>query len=748
VMEAGGRTGDPSLDELMRVAEELPHVVWITHPDDRTDYFNRRGAEYLGISRDESYDEAWEASIHPEDLERTLAAWAEALAGEREYHCEYRLRAADGTYRWNASRGNPIRDADGRVSWWIGTCTDIDDTVRAERALAASEDRWQALAEAGTEAVMVHDGATIVDANRALGELFGYPREELIGMAMRSLDGFGDLGPCWSLNGKEQHDRTCTRRDGKRIVVETSSRSCDYLGRRVCVTTMRDVTQQRRTERERDNLAQLADRSRDFIGLARLDGTVFYLNPAGRALVGLLPDQSLDGILVEDFSEPEDVDLMKQRVLPMLLGAGTWHGTWRFRHFETGESVEVDAHRFLVRDERTGEPRFIANISRDLSERNRLEEQLRHAQKMEAVARLAGGVAHDFNNILTVVRGYTQLLLESLEDGTALADVAEIASAADRASALTSQLFAFGRRDPLAPRVLDLDLIVADMERLLRRLIGEHIQLVARRSTSLGNVCADPGQIEQVIANLVVNARDAMPAGGTVTLATANVDLETTLYDGVLAAPAGPYVLITVADTGVGIDEETRQRVFEPFFTTKPAPEGTGLGLAMVYGIVEGLGGDLRVESRPGAGARFEVYLPRVAESAMPELPPAAGDHGGETVLLVEDDPAVRNVVRRMLEGLGYAVVEASGAINALEQVAETAVEVDLLLSDVVMPVMSGPELAVEIRRLRPRVRVLFVSGFSDRHVDGSLLQKPFTVAQLGSRVRQVLDELLDLVPS
>src|SRR5262249_19240420 len=216
------------------------------------------------------------------------------------------------------------------------------------------------------------------------------------------------------------------------------------------------------------------------------------------------------------------------------------------------------------RDERTGEPRFIANISRDLSERNRLEEQLRHAQKMEAVARLAGGVAHDFNNILTVVRGYAQLLLESLDDDTAVADVAEIAAAADRASALTSQLFAFGRRDPLAPRVLDLDLIVADMERLLRRLIGEHIELVARRSKSLGNICADPGQIEQVIANLVINARDAMPAGGTGTLATANVDLETALYDGELGAPPGAHVLITGPHTGGAVGDAARQPALAP----------------------------------------------------------------------------------------------------------------------------------------------------------------------------------------
>ena len=733
------RTGAPTLDELVRVAEALPHVVWIAHPDDRTEYFNTRGAEYLGADPGESYDTAWARRIHPDDHVRAEAVWQHARAAGTAYVCEYRLLAADGTYRWNAARAQPIRDAKERVVWWLGTCTDIDDRVSAEAALEESERRWQALAEAGTEGVVIHDGETIIDANHAVAELFGYERHDLIGRpaALLPLDEL-EAAPA---------DRVCRLPDGAPLLVEASSRGFDYQGGKVRVATMRDVTSQRRIERERDNLAQLAERSSDFIGLARLDGGVFYVNPAARALVGLR-DRPLAGLTMEDFSYPEDARLLREQVIPSLLQEGSWRGTWRFRHFETGDPVEVDTLRFVVFDERTGKPRFIANISRDLSERLRLEEQLQHAQKMEAVARLAGGVAHDVNNVLTVVRGYTQLLLETMpDDDPARADVGEIAAAADRASTLTAQLFSFGRREPVAPRVLDLDVIVKDMERLLDRVISEDVRLVTRLSPTLGNVCADPGQIEQVLANLVVNACDAMPAGGTISLATLDIDLDEPLQDGLLGAPAGPYACISVTDTGAGIEPELRKRLFEPFFTTKPAPEGTGLGLAMVYGIVGGLRGDLRVVSEPGHGSRFEVYLPRVSAQAQPDRPTPLPEHGSETILLVEDEPAVRTVVRRMLEGLGYAVIDAAGPREALDLLGHEQPSVDLLLSDVVMPLMSGPDLAAEVRRLQPGAGVLYMSGFSDRHVDGPLLKKPFSVEQLGGQVREALEAAREGAP-
>jgi PAS domain S-box-containing protein len=720
----------PTLDELIRVAEELPHVVWIAHAEDRTEYLNRRGAAYLGVLPGESHGAAWASSVHPDDHVRAEAAWQEARARAAPYVCEYRLRTADGTYRWNAARAQPVCAADGHVVWWLRTCTDIDDRVRAETALQESERRWEALAAAGTEGVVIHDGDTIIDANRAVAELFGYERHDLIG-SPASLLPIGDLD--------ETGDLHCSRRDGTPLLVEASSRAFDYHGGSARVTTLRDVTQQRRIERERDNLAQLAERSTDFIGLARLDGGLFYLNPAARALIGL-GDRPLDGLTVEDLSYPDGVERLRDEVRPTLLREGAWRGTWRYRHLGTGDPVEVDTLRFVVRDERTGEPRFIANISRDLSERLRLAEQLQHAQKMEAVARLAGGVAHDFNNVLTVVRGYTQLLLETIPEGDpARGDVGEIAAAADRASALTAQLFSFGRREPVAPRVLDVDLVVKDMARLLRRVVGENVRLATRLRT-VGNVCADSGQLEQVIANLVVNACDAMPSGGTISLATQDVDLPEPLQDGVLAAPAGSYVCITVTDTGAGIEPAMRNRLFEPFFTTRPAPTGTGLGLAMVYGIVDGLGGDLRVLSERGNGSRFEVYLPRVAAGVEPRPRPPATRRGTETILLVEDERAVRTVVRRMLEGLGYDVVDAAGPLEALELLARETPAVDLLLTDVVMPVMSGPDLADEVRRALPDVRVVYISGFNDRQVPGPLVRKPFTVDQLGAQVREALD--------
>jgi two-component system, cell cycle sensor histidine kinase and response regulator CckA len=728
------RSGAPTLDELIRVAEELPHVVWISHPDNRTEYVNARGAEYLGMEAGETYDDAWARSVHPDDHVRAESVWQQARAAGEPYLCEYRLKAATGAYRWNAARAHPVRDGDdeGRVVWWLGTCTDIEDRVSAETALHESESRWQALAAAGTEGVIIHDGDTIIDVNDAVGELFGYERRDLIGRPASQLP----------LDGLDEtpRDLRCSRVDGTAMVVEASSGIFSYHGGIACVTTLRDVTRQRRIERERDNLAQLAERSGDGISLTRLDGALFYLNAAGRALVGL-GDRPLHGMRVEDLSYPEDAGRLQQEVLPKLLQDGTWRGTWRYRQLETGDPVDVDILSFVVRDERTGEPRFVATISRDLTERLRLEEQLQHAQKMEAAKRLAGGVAHDFNNVLTVVRGYTQLLLESMaDDDPARVDVGEIAAAVDRAGALTAQLFSFGRREPVAPRVLDLDEIVRDMERLLGRIVGDDVRFVMRLSPALGNVCADPGQIEQVILNLVVNACDAMPSGGTISLATNDVDLDEPLPDGLLGAPAGAYVSIAVTDTGAGIVPEARRRMFEPFFTTKPAPAGTGLGLATVYGIVDGLGGDLRVLSQPGRGSRFEVYLPRVAADVQPHPRPPVTCYGNETILLVEDEPAVRAVVRRMLLGLGYGVVEADGPVAALELLAAEAAAVDILLTDVVMPAMSGPDLAVQVRRAQPGVGVLYMSGFNDRQVDGPLLRKPFSVEELGTHVRLVLD--------
>jgi len=388
---------------------------------------------------------------------------------------------------------------------------------------------------------------------------------------------------------------------------------------------------------------------------------------------------------------------------------------------------------------------------RDVTEQRHLEEQFRQSQKMEAVGQLAGGIAHDFNNLLTAILGNTQLLLRELPPGDAMhGDVEEIRKASERAASLTRQLLAYSRRQMLQPEVLDLNVVMAEMDKMLRRLIGEHIDLVAVFAPDLGRVRADPNQIEQVIVNLAVNARDAMPDGGKLTIATANVDLDETFAQAHLGSVPGSYAMLAVTDTGVGMDATVRAHLFEPFFTTKEVGKGTGLGLATVYGIVKQSGGYISVSSAPGHGSSFKIYLPRIAT---PAEPPAGAPKGGpapgsETVLVVEDEPAVLTLSRRALESQGYVVLAASDADAALRVVERHGGMIHLLLTDVVMPGLSGRELADRLSAQRPGIRVLYMSGYPGDAVvqhgtlplGSAFLQKPFSPDGLARKVRDVLD--------
>jgi len=394
----------------------------------------------------------------------------------------------------------------------------------------------------------------------------------------------------------------------------------------------------------------------------------------------------------------------------------------------------------------------VVGLVHDVTAPKLLEQQLRQAQKMEAVGRLAGGVAHDFNNLLTVITSYSDLLFEDLEEGDPKRDdLTQIIKAATGAAALTRQLLAFSRQQVIQPRVLDVNAVVESTRKLLTRLIGEDVELVATLAPDLGLVMNDPGQIEQVIMNLVVNARDAMPEGGRLTIETANVDVGAEfVHDHPLAQP-GRYVLLAVIDTGTGMDAETQAHIFEPFFTTKEAGKGTGLGLATVYGIVKQSGGFIWLYSELGRGSAFKVYLPRIEAAAetVDATRTAPLPRGTETVLVVEDAAAVRTVVRHMLERSGYRVLDAADGTLALEIAARHHGPIHLVVTDVVMPAMGGRQLSEQLTRLRPETKVLYTSGYTDdaivRHgvleAGVPFLQKPFTPEALVRKVREVLDK-------
>jgi two-component system cell cycle sensor histidine kinase/response regulator CckA len=389
-------------------------------------------------------------------------------------------------------------------------------------------------------------------------------------------------------------------------------------------------------------------------------------------------------------------------------------------------------------------------IVEDITERHRLQEQLRQAQKMEAVGQLAGGVAHDFNNMLTAILGYSELLTEQIGPDKPIGrDLRAIVTAAERAAALTRQLLAFSRKQVLAVIPLNLTRVVRDVEPMLRRLIGEHITIKTELSTDLDAVMADATQLDQVLMNLAVNARDAMPRGGSLTIATRNATFDDRYAVTHPGAKAGDYAMLSVSDTGMGMSSEIQARIFEPFFTTKGRGRGTGLGLAAVYGIVKQLSGYVAVESEPGEGTTFRIYLPRTDQPAYvpPEPVAAAAPVGAETVLLVEDEDGVRSFIKVALQRFGYRVVEAASAQAALSLLAGLDTPVQLLLTDVVLPGMDGRELAAQVTRDQPGVQVLFMSGYTDRmrSTDGylepgvHLLEKPFTAEALLTKTRQIL---------
>lgn len=412
-----------------------------------------------------------------------------------------------------------------------------------------------------------------------------------------------------------------------------------------------------------------------------------------------------------------------------------------------GLRVPVDVHaRVLIGD---GQVVGVMAIARDLSERDRFEGELRQAQKMEAVGRLASGIAHDFNNLITVLIGYTDELLEHVPAGSEAHHLAEsVRRATDRAAALTQQLLSFSRRQASVANSVDLNLLITNMEDMLRRLLGQRIAIELSLQPGLATISADESQVSQVIMNLAVNARDAMPKGGTLTMTTANVVLGDEHVDMI----PGPHVLLTVSDTGEGISSEVRDRLFEPFFTTKETGRGTGLGLSMVHGIVRRCGGQIQVESAPGQGATFHIYFP--SESSAAEIP-AAGDapraarpavKGEGLVLLAEDDASVRRLVVSELTRRGFTVIEASDGRAALEIFAREKDHIDILVSDVLMPRMNGPELGREAERLQPGVKILFISGHPERAGRGldpagvtNLLMKPFTADTLAMRIKELM---------
>jgi two-component system cell cycle sensor histidine kinase/response regulator CckA len=751
--------------KLTLAVDQSPASILITSLDGTIEYVNARFEEVTGHSRAEAVG-ATPRLLSSGRTPRTTyeAMWA-CLRSGSTWKGEIENRRANGQTYWDEVTISPLRDESGRITHYVAVQEDVTERRTYLAELSRREEQYRQLAENIAEVFFVVD----VDFRRTIFVNHAY--ERVWGRSVASIYAepfsfmeavhaddrerlLANLAQVQAGEDPGSIEFRVVHPDGSvRSVLSHAAPVRDELGRLYRISGFAlDVTDRRRAA---DALAASEHRLRMLLETVNLivlvldlDGRVEYLNPFALALTGYSREEVVGTDWFTRFlPEGERVEL---RAVFTEMMASDRHAHHRNAvHAKAGGRRMIAWHNTVLRDE-AGRPTGSLSVGEDVTERDRLEDQLRQSQKMEAVGRLAGGVAHDFNNLLTVIISYAQMLRDRLPPhDERIEEIEPILTAADSAAGLTRQLLAFSRQQVIQPRPVVLEDVVSQSAKLLRRVIGEDVTLQLRLDAPGGAVIIDPGQLDQVIMNLAVNARDAMPQGGTLGIETAAVELDDAYAQAHFPAVSGKYVRLTMSDTGVGMDAATSARIFEPFFTTKEAGKGTGLGLATVYGIVKQSNGFIWVYSEPGLGSTFRIYLPLCAGPATTPVAPAARvPEGTETLLVVEDAAAVRAVVRKLLEACGYAVIEATSPREALDIARRRAGPIDLLLTDVVMPEMSGKALADGFAPLRPEARVLFMSGYTDDSIvrHGVLepgvnyLQKPFTREAIARAVREVLD--------
>jgi len=604
-------------------------------------------------------------------------------------------------------------------------------------------------------------GLQILQVNDAAVRRYGYDRLEFLQMHACDLHPADEVSrlrkalhsdPPAGPRAGQWHHRL---KDGSVIDVEMFLDHMEYSGAAAALAVALDITERKHAEEERQKFFTLVENSRDFIAVADLGGYLEYLNPAGRAMLGIASAEAVKGTRTVDYVAPDDLPLFRETISVAVRTKGDWQGELRFRHQQTGQALSLDFLGFQVKDPQTDEPRFLATVSRDISERRVLEQQLRHAQKFEAIGQLAGGIAHDFNNVIGAILGWAELGEEQAVSRDADLSVyfKKIHSQCDRVTALIHQLLAFARRQILEPRNFSLNQTVQEVINLLEGVIGKDIELKTVLQEDLTVIRADPTQIEQVLMNLCVNARDAMPMGGRLSIETHNAEFSTEEPRRNAMLLSGRYAEIRVSDTGIGMDAKVRERIFEPFFTTKGTGRGTGLGLATVYGIVKQHGGFIQVESEPGRGSTFHIFLPVNESPTTPEFRkpiiedlPVRG--GKETILIAEDHEGIREMARAALESQGYNILIARDGEEAVDIFSAHRDSISLVLLDVIMPRRSGPEVYSAIAALKPRVSVVFATGYGNETAalaemvarGISVLRKPYSPGALCREVREALD--------
>jgi PAS domain S-box-containing protein len=727
---------------------------------------NSRFAEIIGYPIEEISGLTVQQITAPDDIASTIDALKQLASGIAQSATrEKRYLRKDGTCVWVRITVSIQRDGKGCALHSIAFVEDINARKAAEERLASttkvlrgSEERHRKLMEYSPNAVLVVWNNAIHTANRAAVELFGVSSaKDLIGR------GFADFSAPKDRSRVEEFARLLCehevqlplvemhicRNDGLQLDVEFTASSVGEDGEMVSLLVLRNITERKQAEAEHAQLIRSIEQVEESIIITDTKGSILYVNPAFEKVTGYSREEAV-GNNPRILKSGRHPDLFYQTMWKTLRKGETWSGDFVNKRKDGSLFNEV-ATISPIRDQGGTVINYVA-VKRDVTEEQLLRDQLNQAQKMESMGRIAGGIAHDFNNLLMVIQTYAETLQDRLpvQDGLR-EDTKQILEAVERGASLTGQMLAFSRKQIISPVVLDLNAVIDETAKMLRRVIGEDIELAVILSNTLWTIKADRGQIVQILMNLCVNARDAMPRGGKLRIATENVTVKKRNAVERYSVLPGQYVMLSVTDSGVGMSKKVQKDIFEPYFTTKEVGKGTGLGLAMVYGIVKQTGGYVWVESKLGHGACFTIYLPKVERTVAPTIPARAEapPRGTETLLVVEDEKSLCRGICDLLSSLGYTVLAAGSGAEALAIACEQE-HIDLLLTDVVMPKMGGGELAELLRNLQPKLKVIFMSGYTDDAVlrhgvheqHMTFLQKPFGLSALASKVRDTLGQI------
>ena len=745
--------------------ENAPVAMCLVAPQGRFLNVNAAFSRMLEYSKDELRSMSFGEVTHPDDLSASKEWVDNLLAGiEPAQDLDKRYIRKSGQVVWGIVRSFLLRDADGNPLFFITHVQDITERKRAERQIADSLAFIQKMFETSPVGIITYNASgDTVWTNEATARIVGGTVEQVKAQNFRELESWKRSGmleaaeKALATGTEQQLDVHVTTSFGKKVWISSRFVPYIYEGQQHLLAIYSDITERMQME---EALFHSEKQFRNLLENVQLvavmldrDGNITYCNSYLLALTGWSAKE-IPGKNWFDLFVPEEV----RESVRSIFNEGIANSSLPTQ-YENEIRTRNGSRRLIVWNnsllfDPQGDVTGTASIGNDVTDHRSLEEQLRQSQKMNAVGRLAGGIAHDFNNLLTVIIGYGELLLSKIgKDNPLTLEAGEIRKAALKAASLTSQLLAFSRRQILSPEMLNLNGIVTDVENMLRRIIEEHIHLALNLSDDLWMVKADRSRIEQVIINLVINAKDAMPKGGTLTIETRNIridDANATIYRDI---GPGAYAVFSVRDTGHGMDRETMARIFEPFFTTKEVGKGTGLGLATVYGIVAQTGGHIHVDSEPDHGTTFSIYLPRAQGAPSPPKEAAGVEmatipSGTKTILLVEDSGIVRKLTREVLEINGYAVLEAGSPEDAIRLCESHEGEIHLLLTDVVMPGMSGRDLSDRLQPVRPGMKVLYMSGYAENAIvehgilDDSIhfIPKPFSPASMAQKIFAVLN--------